>query len=536
MGRVVLFLPRSPPSGGRRGAAFVLLGRLCVAVFCLYVLAEACTAQVLSVSSPTSSESPPGAGEDGLNGVWDGDEFYCFRGFRKCKTGSTQCIKVEQECDGVQDCDDGSDEGSHCESFDCEWTNRYMCPSRKMCMNLPMQYAYRRYAHNDPYTAYLCDGVKDCTDGSDEDESFCASYDCIRDVPHKLLRDPMHDFEKPTSRRLRCPGGKGGCVYEFHLCDANVDCVTDGGSDESDEFCKKHGCSSDPLVTLFQCRRGKCIHGERMCDGRVDCPDGDDEGEFCETISCPFGRVKCEGGDNRTCVEESRVCDGVKDCPGGTDEDECATKPCKWGTKCPSGTQCASFILCDGVKECNDGSDEDPALCRRFNCTGDRVVKCKDGLQCIYPAQVCDGRPDCADLSDENPADCRRQNCTESYVRCPGEKSVWCIYSSYLCAGYFDAECYLDAQDDPTFCRSKRALDILAQQDKIMCSNSSKSVSGHYCDAIEDCADGSDESDEFCKRYECPKDRVKCYGKWCVIGGLCDGNWDCPDGSDEKNC
>ncbi|GBG86770.1 hypothetical protein CBR_g42055 [Chara braunii] len=489
------------------------------------------------------SESAPGVREYEPNGIAEGSAFYCFRDFKRCRSGIKQCIRPKQECDGVEDCEDGSDEGQFCKSFDCEGTGRYTCPSGKMCMNSTGIYGHWIYVDSGPYTTYLCNGVADCADGSDEDESFCASYDCNRDVAHKKLPMPLNWWE-PSGRRVRCAGGKGGCVYERQLCDSEVDCAFDGGSDESDEFCKQHGCSSAGLTNLFQCRTGRCIKRQQMCDGKQDCPDGDDEGEFCEKINCPFGRVKCEGGSNRTCIEESQVCDGVRDCPGGTDEDDCATKTCKWGTKCPSGTQCAFFILCNGIEDCNDGSDEDPAFCRRFNCTADgHVIKCKNGFQCISPSQVCDGRPDCADWSDENPAYCRRHNCSDSgeegipSISCPGLEYVWCLDLGFLCDSILRDNCYLDTHLDPTFCTSKKARDMLEKIHKITCtSDPANAIYGHYCDGWAECDDGSDEREEFCQQYECPKDRVKCYGKRCVLGARCDGKWDCPDGSDEKEC
>eukprot|EP00244_Chara_vulgaris_P011473 TRINITY_DN568_c0_g1_i2.p1 TRINITY_DN568_c0_g1~~TRINITY_DN568_c0_g1_i2.p1 ORF type:complete len:552 (+),score=68.89 TRINITY_DN568_c0_g1_i2:219-1874(+) len=550
MGRAVMSSPLAV--GGRSARA--LLGRLSVAVLWVYLLAVTCGAQSadsVPVSSPImGSSSPPGPGFASLggmvekpNGVRDGSEFYCFRGFKRCTSGIKQCIKPEQECDGVKDCEDGSDEGQFCKSFDCTERNQYMCPSGKMCMNVTHPWGEWRYIHRDPYTAYLCDGVKDCADGSDEDETFCGSYDCNSNVPHKEMAMTL-EWAPPTGRRLRCPGGKGGCVNESQLCDGTVNCVTDAGSDESEELCKKRGCSAVALTNLFQCRTGRCIQRQRMCDGKKDCPDGDDEGEFCARLNCPNYGIKCNDTQNRTCIQESQVCDGVLDCPGGTDEADCNTIECQNAQReCPSGEECAYFTPCDGVKDCKDGSDEDPAFCSQFNCSGDGSdspgMKCKDGLQCVSRRRFCDGHQDCRDLSDEDPAFCRTYNCSEGEqgkINCPGGGYVWCVSGSYLCDGYGN-ECYLDNDEDPTFCASKEARDILEAFSKIDCSyNKTNYIDGDYCDGIRNCADGSDESDSFCEAYKCPKNRVKCYDKWCVPGGKCDGNWDCPDGSDEQNC
>ncbi|GBG86985.1 hypothetical protein CBR_g44440 [Chara braunii] len=505
-----------------------ILLRLCVAVFCLLFPAVVSAANLTPVPYAMASQSrPSSARDDGPNGVSDGADFYCFRDYKRCRSGIKQCIKPEQECDGVHNCYDGSDEGHFCESFDCVGTNRYECPSGKLCMNVSDGSGGLRYIHRDPYTAYLCDGVKDCADGSDEDERFCASYDCVSDVPHKgfpltLLGPP------PTSRRLRCPaGGKARCVYESQLCDGVVNCAGGGGSgggrwgsesEETDDFCKKHGCSSAYLRDLFQCGSGRCINRQRMCDGKQDCPHGDDEGAFCEQIACPDGGIKCEGGDNRTCIRATQLCDGVGDCPGATDEADCATKDCRQGQKCPSGKECAFLTLCDGVKDCNDGSDEDENFCRNFNCSSvDGRIKCKDGAQCIWPGDVCDGRKNCRDLSDEDPDSCRKHDCSEAgigTITCPGGKYVWCVYPSLMCDGYSDG-CYLDADENPAFCALKTTRDLLDDFNRVSCkSNETKYVFGDYCDGKADCEDGSDEGHGFCRLYTCRKDRVKCYGKW----------------------
>ncbi|GBG70339.1 hypothetical protein CBR_g6467 [Chara braunii] len=196
MGLVMATTSSSSPLSRRKAGVCRVSLRLGMAVLLLCISANSCAASSLPLP-------------DKSNGVKEGrGKLYCFRGFTRCVSGIEQCIKPEQECNGIKDCADGSDEGHRCKSFDCAATGRYTCPSGRMRMNVTTSFGDLRYTH---YTEYLCDRVKDCADGSDEDPSFCASYDCNTDVPHKPLRQLVPAPPPPPHRR-RCPSGKGGCV------------------------------------------------------------------------------------------------------------------------------------------------------------------------------------------------------------------------------------------------------------------------------------------------------------------------------------
>ncbi|XP_063425891.1 suppressor of tumorigenicity 14 protein-like [Mytilus trossulus] len=92
----------------------------------------------------------------------------CPNGKVKCADG-LQCIHFTSECDGFEDCDDGSDEGKACKGFNC--TKGYKkCMDKKQCIK----------------ATYRCDTFVDCIDSSDEG-------DC--ELQERRLRRPYYRRE-----------------------------------------------------------------------------------------------------------------------------------------------------------------------------------------------------------------------------------------------------------------------------------------------------------------------------------------------------
>ncbi|KRT86403.1 lipoprotein receptor [Oryctes borbonicus] len=91
------------------------------------------------------------------------------------KCGSGDCVSMEQICDGVADCQDGSDETkAQCDNLRCP-------PFLFRCTYGACIYRYK-----------LCDGKQDCIDGSDEDYPFCSEY---RKNISAIFRQKRHNCE-----------------------------------------------------------------------------------------------------------------------------------------------------------------------------------------------------------------------------------------------------------------------------------------------------------------------------------------------------
>ncbi|XP_026201282.1 very low-density lipoprotein receptor-like isoform X2 [Anabas testudineus] len=174
----------------------------------------------------------------------------------KCSDGS--CIPRQSVCDGNKDCDDGSDE-YQCSHVWCK-KDEYACRSRR-CISLH----------------FLCNGIDDCGDGSDE----APCQNC-------------------TAGSISC-GQSDMCVSRNKLCDGRTDCSN--GWDESQELCgleqPRPQTSATCKSSEFQCGDGQCIHLAWRCDNSPDCSDGSDE-DNCDQDECQVNK----GGCSHYCIDQ----------------------------------------------------------------------------------------------------------------------------------------------------------------------------------------------------------------------------------------
>ena len=419
------------------------------------------------------------------------DMSFCRNFGYACASDPTHVVNIYQRCDGVPDCQDGSDE-DFCS--DCHTT--FKCPISINITEMGKKIFYKCLRGN-----MVCNTVTDCLDGSDErkclgtiescDDSEircektgrCISKDLVCDgdphCPHG--EDELNCDKKCHRQSMWCPATQR-CIPPWLLCNGVRDCPD--GNDEQHCSCTEC-CGGDRILCPHS---SICIKTVHLCDGYSDCPDGADEKncfnkemskafEKSDVVKCEDGRpyqrrLACSGilsqckhscdacstyygfkcGEEHTCIPQRKVCDGVKDCIDGSDESNCV-KLSEY--RCPTTVEGFTFKeirheqRCDGIEDCPNGEDE--VGCQ--NCRNGSLL-CAASSRCIPASKLCNGANDCQDGSDER--NCANEDCLYREVplyRC--EATGRCIHYEHGC---YPGDCRNDTINDKLFCLAHQAI------------------------------------------------------------------------------
>ncbi|CAD5126851.1 DgyrCDS14881 [Dimorphilus gyrociliatus] len=222
---------------------------------------------------------------------------------------------------------------------------------------------------------YLCDGVYDCFDKSDE--TNCSS--------------PMNNLY------FKCDNGTKLLNYVL-ICDKFNDCKDK--SDEKNCFSKPCNTGGDggdvdsKLPKEFQCKDGQCITKEDMCNIVRDCPDNSDEENCSKSVFFYIETVR-SGNLLSHCETDKllffyELCNKRRDCPSGIDESPLMT--------CASNCIISEKVIFSyGIW--THPPYNDLQFCKKPCPTG--MYQCNSYRHCVSSEKVCDGEYDCYLKDDE---------------------------------------------------------------------------------------------------------------------------------------